>query len=67
MVVFPLSVVATYFPLTVAGAGARETALVVLFARYGVDRADALASSLALLAITLGLAALGGLVQWARR
>lgn len=50
LVIFPLATLASFFPLTVAGAGARDTALVILLARIGVGSADALACSLALLA-----------------
>ena len=66
MVIFPLGTLAAIFPLTVAGAGARDAALVVLFARIGVARADALATSLLLLVCNLGLAGLGGLFQGRR-
>jgi len=61
--VFPIGTLASYFPLTVAGAGARDTALVVLFEKLGVDRADALATSLCMFAGNLFVSALGGLAQ----
>lgn len=63
MWIFPIGALAAYFPLTVAGAGARDAALVFLFARIGVARSDALASSLALLFCTLALSAIGGLLH----
>jgi len=63
MVIFPLGTLASIFPLTVAGAGARDTALVFLFERIGVARADALATSLFLLVCNMGLSAIGGLFQ----
>lgn len=60
---FPIGTLAAYFPLTVAGAGTRDTALVLLFARVGVPASEALASSLALLFSTLLLSAIGGLLR----
>jgi uncharacterized membrane protein YbhN (UPF0104 family) len=63
MAVFPLGTLAAFFPLTVAGAGARDTALVVLLGNLGVSRADALATSLSMLACNLLVSGLGGLVQ----
>jgi uncharacterized membrane protein YbhN (UPF0104 family) len=63
MSIFPLGTLAAYFPLTIAGAGARDTALVVLLSELGVSRADALATSLSILACSVIVAALGGLVQ----
>jgi uncharacterized membrane protein YbhN (UPF0104 family) len=63
LVIFPLGSLAAYFPFTVAGAGARDGALAVLFARIGVARADALTTSLTLLAGVLFFASLGGLLQ----
>lgn len=61
-VVFPLATLAAFFPLTVAGAGARDTALVLLLGRIGVPEADALACSLAMLFCSLAMAALGALL-----
>jgi hypothetical protein len=63
MVIFPLGALAAYFPLTIAGAGTRDAALVLLFARIGVARSDALATSLFLLVCNLALSAFGGLLQ----
>ncbi len=63
MAIFPLGTLAAYFPLTVAGAGARDTALVLLLARIGVARADALATSLSMLACNVVVSSLGGLLQ----
>ena len=63
MAIFPLGTLAAYFPLTVAGAGARDTALVVLLGHLGVERADALATSLSMLACNLLVSGLGGLLQ----
>jgi uncharacterized membrane protein YbhN (UPF0104 family) len=66
MVIFPLGALAAYFPITFAGAGARDVALIFLLAQVGVARNDALATSLCLLVFQLSLAALGGLFQTAR-
>jgi len=63
LVIFPLGTLAAYFPATVAGAGARDAALVVLFERIGVARADALTTSLALLASNIAVASLGGVLH----
>jgi hypothetical protein len=63
MSIFPIGTLAAYFPLTVAGAGARDTALVVLFAKLGVARENALATSLCLLACNLLVSGFGGLLQ----
>ena len=63
MVIFPLGALASYFPLTIAGAGARDAALVLLFAQIGVSRTDALATSLFLLVCHLVTSALGGVLQ----
>ena len=60
---FPIGTLAAYFPLTMAGAGARDTALVVLFGRIGIPREDALATSLCLLGCNLVISGVGGLVQ----
>jgi uncharacterized membrane protein YbhN (UPF0104 family) len=60
LVIFPLGTLAAYFPATVAGAGARDAALVVLFERIGVSRADALTTSIALLAANVLVASVGG-------
>jgi uncharacterized membrane protein YbhN (UPF0104 family) len=63
MAVFPLGTLAAFFPLTVAGAGARDTALVILLGNLGVSRADALATSLSMLACNVVVSAIGGLIQ----
>ncbi|MBN1655513.1 MAG: flippase-like domain-containing protein [Deltaproteobacteria bacterium] len=62
MVVIPVAVGAAFFPLTVAGIGAREAAFIVLYAKVGVAEADALAASLSLLFCHMAVAASGGLV-----
>ena len=63
MSIFPIGTLAAYFPLTVAGAGARDTALVVLFAKLGIARENALATSLCLLGCNLLVSGFGGLLQ----
>ncbi|MDB4977053.1 MAG: hypothetical protein JWN48_5394 [Myxococcaceae bacterium] len=63
MSIFPLGTLAAYFPLTMAGAGARDTALVVLFEKIGIAREEALATSLSLLCCTLLVSGAGGLWQ----
>lgn len=63
LVIFPLGALAAYFPLTFAGAGARDAALVFLCAQFGVSRPDALAASLSLLVLQLCIAAVGGIVN----
>lgn len=63
LVIFPIGALAAYFPLTFAGAGARDAALIFLAGQFGVARADALAASLSLLMLQLSIAAIGGLVN----
>jgi hypothetical protein len=53
----------TLVPATISGLGLREGALVLLLPHYGVPRADALAFSLLLFAITLALGVLGGVLE----
>jgi uncharacterized membrane protein YbhN (UPF0104 family) len=67
MAIFPLGTLAAYFPLTVAGAGARDTALVVLLGHVGVQRSDALATSLSMLGVTLLVASVGAMIQLRRK
>ena len=59
----PLASAAAFFPLTPGGTGAREGAFVALFAAIGVAHEDALAASLLLLVVNLGLGAIGGVLQ----
>lgn len=65
LVVVPLAMAAGFFPLTVAGMGAREAAFVALYRSAGVPAADALAASLLVFASQLALAGVGGLVSLA--
>lgn len=63
LVAVPMIVIAAYFPLSVAGAGPRDAAMVALYALGGVPRAEGLAASLTVLAVALLVAATGGLWQ----
>lgn len=63
LVIVPLTGAAQYLPITVAGAGAREAAFVVLYRGVGVADADALTASLGVFACQLAVAALGGLLS----
>jgi hypothetical protein len=65
-VVMPVVTVASFFPLTIAGAGAREAALVGAYALVGVPEPKALAAAISLFAVMLVLAASGGLVNLVR-
>jgi uncharacterized membrane protein YbhN (UPF0104 family) len=66
LVLVPLAMIATYVPFSVAGLGVREAAFVFLFGKVGVSGADATAASLALMAVTMIVAGLGGLVHLLR-
>jgi glycosyltransferase 2 family protein len=63
MAAFPLGTLASFFPLTVAGAGARDGALVFVLAQIGVAREHALATSLSMLATNLVVSSIGGFLQ----
>lgn len=65
LVIVPVAAAAAYFPITVAGAGAREAAFVHLYGAIGVARPVALAASLLLLGAQLIVAAFGGLLALA--
>lgn len=60
---FPLGTLAAYFPLAVAGGGARDAVLVVLFEKLGVPREATLATSLCLLGSSIFIAVSAGLVH----
>jgi uncharacterized membrane protein YbhN (UPF0104 family) len=62
-VIIPLAAAAVFFPLTVAGVGAREAAFVLLFRTVGVSDADALAASLSFFACQLVVALSGGVLS----
>jgi len=61
--VLPLIGAAQYFPFTVGGAGVREAAFILFYGIVGVNRADALATSLAFAGTQYALAAVGGIVH----
>jgi uncharacterized membrane protein YbhN (UPF0104 family) len=63
LVIVPLASTAAYIPATIAGAGTRDAAFVMLYARVGVSQADALAMSLSVLFCTFLVAALGGIAH----
>jgi uncharacterized membrane protein YbhN (UPF0104 family) len=58
----PLAFAAIFFPLTVAGAGTRDAAMVALYGMLDVPRASALTASLQILLSYLIVSALGGLL-----
>ena len=60
LVLSPLAFAAIFFPLTVAGAGTRDAAMVALYGLLGVPRETALSASLQVLLAYGLLAALGG-------
>lgn len=62
-VVMPVVSVASYFPLTVAGAGAREYALVTVYRLVGVPDEKSFAAALAFFGCSLVVAASGGIVN----
>ena len=55
--------IASYFPLTVAGAGAREAALVAVYRLVGVPEEKSLAAALAFFGCSLFVAATGGILN----
>lgn len=60
LVLSPLAFAAIFFPLTVAGAGTRDAAMVGLYGLLGVSRERALSASLEILVVYLLAAAVGG-------
>jgi len=62
-VAMPLAAAAGFFPLTVAGAGARDIVLINLYEVLGVPRAAGTATALAFLCSTLLAAGAGGIIQ----
>lgn len=59
----PMAFAATYFPLTIGGAGTRDAAMVALYGTVGVSQSDALASSIQILLAYIVYAAIGGVVS----
>ncbi len=62
-VAMPLAAAAGFFPGTVAGAGARDLAIIALYETLGVPRAVGAATALAMLFSLLLAAGMGGIVQ----
>jgi uncharacterized membrane protein YbhN (UPF0104 family) len=60
LVMAPIAFAAVFFPLTVAGAGTRDAAMVLLYGTLGVARETALGASLVVLLTYLVVAAIGG-------
>jgi uncharacterized membrane protein YbhN (UPF0104 family) len=60
MVFSPLAFAAVFFPLTVAGAGTRDSLMVALYGLLGVTKEQALLASLEILAAYVIMAAIGG-------
>lgn len=60
----PMAFAATYFPLTVGGAGTRDAAMVALYGSVGVSQSDALAASIQILLAYIVYAIIGALVSW---
>jgi uncharacterized membrane protein YbhN (UPF0104 family) len=58
----PLAFAAIFFPLTVAGAGTRDQAMIALYGMLGVPRTQALTASVQILISYLVVSALGGLL-----
>jgi uncharacterized membrane protein YbhN (UPF0104 family) len=63
LVLSPLAFAAIFFPLTVAGAGTRDAAMVALYGLLGVPEETALSASLEVLMAYVVVAALGGLLS----
>ncbi|MBI2894746.1 MAG: flippase-like domain-containing protein [Deltaproteobacteria bacterium] len=59
----PLANIASYFPMTFGGLGAREATFVALFARIGVPEPSALATSLVVFGLLVALALAGGVIH----
>ena len=66
LILAPVAFAAAYIPITVAGAGTRDAAMVALFGLVGVSEAAALVASLQVLATYLVVAGLGGIVTLLR-
>src|ERR1051325_10639529 len=62
--VFPVITLITTLPITVAGAGVREGASIMMLGLYGIPAEDAVAAALLSLATNLFWGAVGGLVRW---
>lgn len=63
LLVVPLSLIAGVLPINIAGAGAREAAMVVILGQLGVASERALALSLGFWSVVVATALTGGLLQ----
>jgi uncharacterized membrane protein YbhN (UPF0104 family) len=63
LVISPLAFAAVFFPLTVAGAGTRDSLMVAFYGALGVTKEQALLASLEILAAYIIVAAIGGAVS----
>lgn len=59
----PLAAGASFFPLSIAGAGPRDAVLVTIYEALGVPRAAAVATALGFLVSTLVVSGFGGILQ----
>jgi uncharacterized membrane protein YbhN (UPF0104 family) len=64
LVLAPLSFVAVFVPITVAGAGARDGAMIALYGLVGVAKEKALSASLEILLVYFIVAAIGGMLSF---
>ena len=64
LLVVPLALLASVVPLSLAGVGAREVALVALVMQLGVSQEQGTVLSLGFSAVIVVLGLCGGLVQW---
>lgn len=64
---FPAIGIVATLPVTVAGAGVREGAALVLFGLYGVKPAECVAASMLTLLVYVVWALIGGLIFWRER
>jgi uncharacterized membrane protein YbhN (UPF0104 family) len=64
LVLAPLSFVAVFIPITVAGAGARDSAMIKLYGLVGVPLENALSASLEILLVYFIVAAIGGMLSF---
>lgn len=60
----PMAFAATYFPLTIGGAGTRDAAMIGLYATVRVSASDSLAASVQILIAYVAYALIGGVVSF---
>ncbi len=61
---FPVIIVVSALPITVAGLGVREGAALMLLGHYGIPAADAVAASLLTAAVSAAWALVGAVLLW---